>query len=93
MNKIEKIIEELAMGLTHSEQGVYKKNEKIVRDLIVKFQKESIKFERKRIEKIIKRKHKKVFLKSERKLKDFDERNIARIVLGELELEILEGIK
>ena len=47
----------------------------------------------KRIERMIKRKHKKVFLKSERKLKDFDKRNVARIVLGELELEILEGIK
>jgi len=30
----EKLIEELAMAMTHSEQGFYDKNEKFVRDLI-----------------------------------------------------------
>lgn len=41
----------------------------------------------------LKEKQEKEFEKSERKLEDFDERNVARIVLGELELEILKGIK
>ena len=49
IKKQEEVIEELSMFVTHSEQGVYKKNEEEVRDIIVKFRKETAEFERGRI--------------------------------------------
>jgi len=45
-NKLEQIIEDLAMAITHSEQGVYSVNEKFVREkisLVVEQEKERIK--------------------------------------------------